>query len=845
MQKDRITNLDISGNLSQDIQIEREIKKTPESHPKIRKKEKTREKNIRSFLQISAFIIILILVTVFIRIKTAEMPYFDAIAQDAVERHYEGLVQQEISQSVDILPQEKVKAAEQRYYELLKSREADNLIKQTAENYKASYRDEQGMNYLYGGDAYYYFKQTNDLIEDGVKPKSGIPYVYAWAYRIISMFNPGITIKGAVFYLPVLFGVLSVILIFLITRRLTDDFGGFIAGFFLAINPSFLLNTRAGFIDTNSLNVLLSMLIIYLFLHTIELKKKSIITGLLLILSIFAFKSIWNGWYYIVVILAVYITAFFFIFALVNIFKNSNYKSPKSVSILAGIMAIILGGSYFFIKSGFMKTILARFKLTERFFPSGFITVAELQGYSFIELTQRLGGFAVMFFVLVVIFYLIYKSFRELTAYNEISLKLFFMQFRTKIFVIVYFISMFFIPFFAKRFTTFLVPAFCIALGTGIYLVMPYLTGFIKSIQININSQYMKYLIILIISLFLFLSGAGVLKANMKSIPHMNDAIYNTAAEIKFNSSEGAKINMWWDYGYLYEAVAERDVAFHGGSFNSPRLHWISMAFMTDDENLSKGILRMLNCDGEKKVFNLLKKEVDEADAMEILHVILPMQRDEAIEYLGHNGLSEEVIKYTNCGQVESFVIAGDELLRKVAILNYYANFDFRKNSDKLNTNDMNYEHSVDYFAEKYNMTEKSARKYANEIIVYDPGEIKGLSFKSDTETCELADDMVICRGGAKINLTSMDASFKGKTPDELIYYDSEKVIRRDYDNQDIDYSVVLLRDGDSCKVFLINTEFDSSVLFSMLFLDGKNLDNFELFHVEKVPQKIYSYRML
>jgi asparagine N-glycosylation enzyme membrane subunit Stt3 len=319
----------------------------------------------------------------------------------------------------------------------------------------------------------------------------------------------------------------------------------------------------------------------------------------------------------------------------------------------------------------------------------------------------------------------------------------------------------------------------------------------------------------------------------------MNDAIYNTALEIKYNTSEDAIIDLWWDYGYLYQAVARRSVSFHGGSFDSSRLHWFASAMLTDDPTSSRNILNMLNCGTENKAVSLLSKHMPREEAVYILHDILSLSgRTEAMNYLSEYSLPEEIADKVFCEPREAVLVIGDELEKKFALMDFYASFDFRLNADKLETEDMEYGEAIAYLSEKHNMTAREAERRYNDVVMFDPGHIRSMPTISDPVPCQ-GDEVIAC-GNVIVNISSMEAVISGKCPTALLYYDGN-ITRVDYDDPEHDYSVIV-KDNNA---FLINSKFDGSVLTYLLYFRGAGMDDFELFHEENKPVEVYAYDII
>ena len=852
-------SLDLSKDLESDIRVAKQMeqagsKRGPEAgkkEPKAKEDKKKETQTIKSgktkvssFNWLTAlFILILISASLITMYHSLDLPYYNVKAESVVEEHIRNSIIQQVSQAKDMLPGEKAAAAEEQYQEVMQSAEIKEMVSDTERVLKAAYRDKTGQNYLYGADPYHYYKLIKEIIEEDKKISDGLPRIYALSFKIMNFFNSNMTLKNSIFYLPVFFGILSVILLFFIVRRFTDDIAAFLAALFFVLNPTFFTSTRAGFIDTNSLNLLISMLLIYLILHTVELRKKSIFTALLIIPLVWLFKSIWSGWYYIVVIMIVYVVAFLLLYAGC---KTVRLKSKKSMSLIFVLLAAAGSMAYLFIKSGYMQHILSRFRFNEGFFPTGFINIGELQGASLKRLSAELGGYAIVIFVLCCIAFIIWTIIKELKVVSKKEINLYTMakNFSFRLFIVVYFVLLAFPPLFAQRFTIYFVPAFCMALGLGLYYAMPVLMRSVKYLHLNIRKKYLKTALVIIISILLLSSVLGELKLSMMTRPHMNDAIYNTALEIKYNSTKDAKINLWWDNGYLYQAIAERDVAFHGGSFEGPRLHWMSKALLTDDENLSAGIIRMLNCNSEQKAFGLVSKKIGKAEAIDTLHKILPMAKEDAESYINSSSLPEKLIDYTHCEPKESFLIVGDELIRTMSILYSYANFDFKKNHDKLDIKGMDFETAIGHLMSRYNMSGKEAAAYSIELSQYDSKALPEQSWMSDSEPCKEENDLLICVKDFVINLSADDISYKNMHPPSFTFYNGT-LMRKEYEDAKLKYAVVLIKEQNDYIMYFVDPEFEKSMLFRMLYLDGKGLEKFELFNKETIPQAVVAYKIV
>ena len=64
---------------------------------------------------------------------------------------------------------------------------------------------------------------------------------------------------------------------------------------------------------------------------------------------------------------------------------------------------------------------------------------------------------------------------------------------------------------------------------------------------------------------------------------------------INEHTADNTVVASWWDFGYLFEIAADRQVVFDGGSqTGNSRAFWLGQAMTTDNMELSAGIFRML-----------------------------------------------------------------------------------------------------------------------------------------------------------------------------------------------------------------------------------------------------------
>ncbi|PIZ53883.1 hypothetical protein COY28_03210, partial [Candidatus Woesearchaeota archaeon CG_4_10_14_0_2_um_filter_57_5] len=125
------------------------------------------------------------------------------------------------------------------------------------------------------------------------------PYAEAYLYRIFKTFHSSITTMQAAFLTPWVFGILSIIAVFFLTRRIAGDFGATIAAIYIGIHPFILSRTFGS--DNDIVNVVFPVLALWLFMEAFEANTPrtrtiySILTGLAFGMYSFA----WGGWWFV------------------------------------------------------------------------------------------------------------------------------------------------------------------------------------------------------------------------------------------------------------------------------------------------------------------------------------------------------------------------------------------------------------------------------------------------------------------------------------------------------------------------------------------------------------------
>ena len=180
--------------------------------------------------------------------------------------------------------------------------------------------------YLIEQDAYLFLRYTEYIVEHGkimsldlmrnypagFDPQGEnilISYILAYFYKIIHFFIPNLTISELVILYPLLTFIISIILFYLLVKKLTNSKISLIATAYLIVIPPFIQRTMAGFSDKEPMGILLMFLTFYLYITALQSKtiKHEICFGILAGISTGLMGLIWGGVQFVLIIIPMFI----------------------------------------------------------------------------------------------------------------------------------------------------------------------------------------------------------------------------------------------------------------------------------------------------------------------------------------------------------------------------------------------------------------------------------------------------------------------------------------------------------------------------------------------------------
>ncbi len=348
-------------------------------------------------------------------------------------------------------------------------------------------------------------------------------------------------------------------------------------------------------------------------------------------------------------------------------------------------------------------------------------------------------------------------------------------------------------------------------------------------------------LALLVLAVVLPSQVEGAWQTSLSEIPSMNDAWYNSLIEIKDDSEAlgDGIITSWWDFGHWFVSIAERRVTFDGGNQGN-RIHWVGKSLLTESEEESLAILRMLNC-GQEEAFNSLDEFTGDLRGdlvIDLLNEIIMLEKDDARTRLVESGLSdaevEEVLLYTHCDDIiPQYYIASNDMIGKATVWAHFGSWNFTKAAMFSSVRDLRETEGVALLESEFNMSAEDAQQTYSEIVAAESGDrwiSPWPSYRGNPQQCSIGGQNIVC---GNIELDPVDFSAKvsaqGGTvePDKVIrLFNGEYAVTEGSSNTNIGV-IVYVENGRTYAV-LADTLLVESMFTKMYYFNGRGLEHFE-----------------
>ena len=338
---------------------------------------------------------------------------------------------------------------------------------------------------------------------------------------------------------------------------------------------------------------------------------------------------------------------------------------------------------------------------------------------------------------------------------------------------------------------------------------------------------------ILIIALVLALitpSIVGAYQTSENVVPGTNDYMWNAMEWIDETQPDDTVITSWWDFGYLFEVAADRQVTFDGGTQSGERAFWLGQAMTTDNLELSAGIFRMLDSTGTLADEYLINVTGEPGKATDIIIDILPRTSSDAQKVLQskYNLTADEAkqtVKYTHPKNPRPVIfVASSDMLQKAGWWSYFGAWNFDNQTSE------NYNYYV-----PYDQVEVKAGSTGKLQLLDDQGMTVNAVIErgSANNTTTAHVESVYTDSGEPIKVNGSE--YNPLKASRLILIEDGYIMKNESIKgaKDGNYTLFIMGQDNQYTPILISHELENSMFTKLYLLGGANQDIFEPVHSE------------
>jgi asparagine N-glycosylation enzyme membrane subunit Stt3 len=712
-------------------------------------------------------ILIPLVITITVRLQPIELKATEDWARNSLYTNIRNQISSSVDASYPTMPDlNKQELVDSQFKDTLKTKktEIEQQIRQVSDYYKSVFQyQENGKTYTYLGDldSYYYLRQARNLLEKGTvcdKIENGKcldtfmlapigiqmertlhPYAIVFLYKILHFFSSSINLMYASFYLPTVVAILVSLLAFFVARRIAGDIGGFFAAVFISTSQIFLTRTLGS--DTDVWNIFFPILLLFLFIQTVEAKKllsKLACAGLVgLAFGIYSFA--WVAWWFTfdLVLLTYLLYLVYLVVQNIVQHKTDYMKILKDKTIqhetLTVIVIIISSGVFVSLITSFSSFIgspLQPFSLTSSIdvaahmdlWPNVYTTVAELNNSSLGEAVATVGGRLIFFLMYLgiilslfprevrnrellllvissIIYYLLLQDpalalgimlyLALLSTPFILGIILVFkdqkVEIKYSLLLLLWVSASLYASLKGVRFVLLLIPIAGVSFGVAVDKLHRIARGLVvTNLKLNNSFRMITGIVLFLIFCTLLITPVkDAYQTGRRFLPSISLTWADSLTYIRDNSPKDAIITSWWDFGHWFKYFAERRVTFDGATQNIPQAHWVGKALLSEDGQVSVGIIRMLNCAGNKAFETLRSLNNDSLKSIEILNKIIPSDKEKArqilAQYLNDPAQIDQILSETHCQPSGDYFITSEDMVSKSGVWAHFGAWDFNK----------------------------------------------------------------------------------------------------------------------------------------------------------------------
>lgn len=768
------------------------------------------------------------------------------------------------------------------YNAYAKKRIADDAVKEQLKDKKAfndrvharynelkdAFQDEKGRTYLLEHDSYQWLLRTEYVLQRGypgtgrdgndiydsytlapVGKKLGhaqfLFYASAFLYRAFNVFFKNTSLESFLFYLPIFYAMIFLIVVYLFAARFFSNAAAFFATLFIGLNGMVLNKSCAGWFDYDTLSLTIPILICWCLLSALK-EKRNIAKLLAYSIAASFFQGLyvftWVGWWFIFLIIGI-----FFALSILNSYsvyyddrraanRENRYYIISGLTFLAGSIVFC----FLIAKVNLIYDLFALAKsnlylgqpLTARIWPNTYYTVSELATGDAGRIVDILYGKE--FFIAAVLGIFIETLRRKEERKDILAIMVF------------WFALTWVASFKAVKLTTYLSIPLGLFFGNFISEICP---KAIERLSFNLKSKIFLYgvysfLIILVLKFF-FVSGSETMS---HLYPCATDRWMKALTYVKENTAENTIVNAWWDFGSLFKAETRRRVIFDGQSQDTPVAYWMAKALIAKDEKEAVKILRMLN-NASYTTFDLLNEYIpDQFECAVILEKLLENNVEKGKVILREKAVPDDMIDKIlddlNRKPPPACFIVESSMIAKMGVISFLGNWDFIKLFIYKNRNKPKNE-VINHLCGIFGLTQDRAAKYYNEVLVTPAGKTlyESLSrryfFSEYSSQAGRDGNLLYFDNGLVYDEQagrSLAYSAKGRKftiPAKILAFDGD--IEKEIKLENGGYKTALIsKYDDNYESLFLDEGLIDSLYTRLFFLGGKGLQFFKPFYMDK-----------
>lgn len=789
------------------------------------------------------FIIFAMLVAFSARMYFASLPVADIIAEDNVRAQLAAQVSEQIQSEYNLYDTaDQQRLIKEELEKRMNSPEIKTFIEQRASQFRKDYQDPEGRWYLYGIDSYYYYGMA--------KINRGYDSLWPQFLHIFGNFMP---LELVAFYLPGILFLLTIIPVYFIVRKVTNDYGALVASIWWSVHLILLQFTSLGIADTNVINLFFLLSISWLFVELLDLKLdwKSVVKGIiftvLIVILLAVFKRTWSGYFGVVAWILVTLVLVG-VSSLIS-WISSRYTLSKNILVFLGVAVILLGsyGAYAQYPT-LLKYAPENLKVylhivsdpaifvempEQQLLPNMFNYITELQKLPFKEYSFLAGGVYVLVLSIIGVASLVWSFFKTQQKRPTI------------LYLGVMYVSMAVVSFQTVRFFPYFLIPFILTVGIGFYFVYNFLYKFLVR-SIATHSLGMRIIIGSVLVIVLLLPQTGALKESYDAvasmIPAMDDAHYTTAVAIKQDSQlqpDNVTVILPWDRGHLYRAISERDVIAHAQPEAIPN-YLIYRFYASTNESVSVGLARYLSCSNFRH-FRMFLTNYNFTNPTALLEHLFVSNVSVGEQYLQAGGIVKDsassLVRDVFCSPHQTYIVLLDDWIStspqetsKFNFVRSMADWDIRVEevADVISATDQ--ATAISYIQQYYNITSDKAREIYARFVALQTKQYSNLY----RMPCQKKGSLFKCGAALFADVNLMNAMYYGKYPLKFFYVD-ENVSVKDFTtimpalplNATFEGVAVIYNRGAVYNAVVVEPEVADSLYLRLLLLKGYGLKHF------------------